>query len=259
MIDFHCHLDLYRYPSLAVEDADKAGIHVLFVTTLPKAWPEAQKMIVGCPNIRVALGLHPEIAHERESELSLFEKYGNQTKYFGEIGLDGSPQLRNFQDVQARVFHTVLRLAAEMGGKILSIHSRRATEQVLDSLASHSDFGVPVLHWFSGSQRQLRRAIEQGCWFSCGPAMLRSAKGKAIAKMIPRERMLTETDGPFAFVESRPLQPADSWSAVESLSNIWDVDLQESVSILLHNLKDLTAKVQLHAPAANVRSEKIFG
>lgn len=245
MIDFHCHLDLYRYPTLAVEDADEAGIYVLFVTTTPKAWPSAQAMVNDCHRIRVALGLHPQLAHERISELPLFEKFGKQTKYFGEIGLDGSPQFKKFQKKQVEVFESVLQIASKMGGKVLSIHSRMAAKQVLESLADHPDSGVPILHWFSGSRAQLRQAIEQDCWFSCGPAMLRFAKGKAIAKEIPQDRMLTETDGPFAFIGSRPLQPNDSWLAVETLCEIWEKERKDVVAILRNNLKVLTSKVNL--------------
>ena len=244
MIDFHCHLDLYRHPALAVEDADEAGVYVLFVTTTPKAWPGAQVLVRGRRRIRVALGLHPQLSGERSSELPLFEKYGTQTKYFGEIGLDGSPQLREFQKEQVKVFRTALTAASNMGGRILSIHSRRATEEVLNTLVAYPSAGIPILHWFSGSKGQLKRAIDQGCWFSCGPAMLRFAKGKEIAKAIPRERMLTETDGPFAFLGSRPLQPADSWMAVDALCEIWEADRNEVVRVLRGNLKRVSAMAQ---------------
>ena len=245
MIDFHCHLDLYPYPELAVEDADKAGIYVLFVTTTPKAWPKAKVMVKGRRRIRVGLGLHPEVAHEREKELQLFEKFGTQTKYFGEIGLDGSPKYKEYEEVQTRVFRTALDVAGKLGGKILSIHSRRAAQKVLDVLAQYPDAGIPVLHWFSGSKRELTQAIEQNCWFSCGPAMLGSEKGRAIAGEVPPERMLTETDGPFASVGSRPLQPADSWMAVKELSKIWGVGEKEVGQRLLRNLGDLTGRVKL--------------
>lgn len=244
MIDFHCHLDLYREPQLAVEDADTAGIYVLSVTTTPKAWIGTRALSAGRRRIRTALGLHPELAGERISELALFEYFANQTSYFGEIGLDGSPQLKPFYEAQAKVFDTVLGFAARLGGRILSIHSRRATEEVLDALASHPNAGTPVLHWFSGSQVQLRRAIARGCWFSCGPAMLRMPKGRAIARAVPRKQILTETDGPFAFVGSRPLQPADSWLAVDALSEIWETDREEVVGTLRQNLTNLVAAVR---------------
>ena len=245
VIDFHCHLDLYPYPALAVEDAAEAGVYVLFVTTTPKAWPKATVMVEGHRRIRVGLGLHPEVAHEREKELPLFEKFGTQTKYFGEIGLDGSPRYKKYQEVQIRAFGTALEVASKLGGRILSIHSRRAAQKVLDVLAQYPDSGIPVLHWFSGSKRELAQAIDQDCWFSCGPAMLGSEKGRVIAREIPRERMLTETDGPFASVGSRPLQPADSWMAVRELSKIWGVGGEEVGRRLRRNLGDLTGRVKL--------------
>lgn len=241
MIDFHCHLDLYRDPALAAEDADRAGVYVLSVTTTPKAWKKTSELATGKPRIRTALGLHPEVAAERFRELALFEAFAHDTRYFGEIGLDGSPHYKLTQEVQLRVFDTILAIAEKTGGKILSIHSRRAADQVLDSLAAHSTAGTPVLHWFSGTPTQLKRAIDQGCWFSCGPAMFRSASGRSIIKSIPRNRILTETDGPFAFEGSRPLQPADVWRAVEGLTEIWNEPSDVVLRTLHSNLRELSS------------------
>lgn len=243
MIDFHCHLDLYNDPKLAVEDADASGVYVLSVTTTPKAWRGTSALVVGRRRIRTALGLHPELAHDRIGELALFEHLGTKTRYFGEIGLDGSPQLREFQSAQEKVFNTILGFADSLGGRILSIHSRRAVDAVIEALEKHPNSGPAILHWFTGSQTQLKRAIDLGCWFSCGPAMLRTTKGRALATSIPKTRMLTETDGPFAKTGSRPLQPADSWQAVEMLGDIWQIDHDEVVRILRNNLKTLTEVV----------------
>ena len=74
----------------------------------------------------------------------------------------------------------------------------RASGAVLDRLQAYRDAGIPVLHWFSGPRRDLECAIELGCWFSVGPAMLRSRTGRALAALMPRDRVLTESDGPFA-------------------------------------------------------------
>ena len=239
MIDFHCHLDLYRFPEIAVEEADKSGVYVLCVTTTPKAWTKTSQLCVNRPRIRTALGLHPELAHERQSELPLFEHFAGDTKYFGEIGLDGTPQWRNMQEAQLKVFCSILRIASNLGGRVLSIHSRRAVDEVLETLRRQPSAGTPVLHWFSGSQAQLRRAVDQGCWFSCGPAMLRSRNGKALARKLPRDRVLTETDGPFALVGSRPLQPKDSWWAVSMLADIWEVPIEDVEAILRANLRSM--------------------
>ena len=81
------------------------------------------------------------------------------------------------------------------------------------------DAGIPVLHWFSGTQRQLKRAIDQGCWFSVGNQMCSSAKGKEIVKAIPVDRLITETDGPFCQVRGKPIDPGDVGGALGLLSD----------------------------------------
>lgn len=243
MIDFHCHLDLYRDPELAAEDAHKAGVYVLSVTTTPKAWRKTKALAKGKPRIRTALGLHPELAGDRIGELALFEALATETRYFGEIGLDGSPQYKSTQELQLRAFDFILRTASTLGGKILSIHSRRAAGDVLDSLARIPSSGTPVLHWFSGSSKELQRAIRQGCWFSVGPAMLRTTNGRTIAQALPRDRVLTETDGPFAMDRSRPLQPVDAWMAVEELGRVWNLDSAAMRYQLRENLRVLSASI----------------
>lgn len=251
MIDFHCHLDLYPDPELAAEDAHVAGIYVLSVTTTPKAWRRTSALARGRPRIRTALGIHPEIAHLRLAELALFEALAPEARYFGELGLDGSPHYAAFAADQIKVFEFALAVAARLGGKVITIHSRRAADQVIDCLRRHPSAGVPILHWFSGTAGQLRRAIDLGCWFSVGPAMLRSASGRAIAASLPRDRVLTETDGPFARDRSLPLQPADSWKAVDGLASVWRVPRSDVVHRLRENLRNLG--VTTGAEAGNAR------
>src|SRR5438552_1595155 len=94
MIDFHCHLDLYSQPRDVVEECIVRGAYVLAVTTTPSAWEGTSALVAGASRIRVALGLHPELAQERKVELPLFDKLLSRTKYVGEIGLDGSPELK---------------------------------------------------------------------------------------------------------------------------------------------------------------------
>jgi len=241
LIDFHCHLDLYKDPELAAEDAHRAGIYVLSVTTTPKAWRKTSALAKGRPRIRTALGIHPEVAHQRLSELPLFEALAPETRYIGEVGLDGSPAYRSFAEQQLQAFEFALSTAAKLGGKIITIHSRRAADEVLTVLRRHPDAGVPILHWFTGTKGQLERAIAQDCWFSVGPAMLRSAKGKEIAKIIPKDRVLTETDGPFTMDKSRPLQPADAWRAVEGLAGLWEKPVAEAADQLRRNLRALAS------------------
>lgn len=239
MIDFHCHLDLFPDPEGVAKRCERDGIYVLSVTTTPKAWQGTKKLERG--RIRTALGLHPQIAHQRKSELTIFDHLLGETRYVGEIGLDGAPEFKTYWDEQLHVFRHILAACEKAGGKIMSIHSRRASRAVLDELDAHSGAGVPVLHWFSGSNRDLDRAIANGCWFSIGPAMMQSAKGRALALQMPRDHVLTESDGPFAQLSDRALLPWDSELAARELAAVWQMTERETTSQLNGNLRRLVS------------------
>jgi TatD DNase family protein len=253
VIDFHCHLDLYPEPDKIAATAEAAGIYVLSVTTTPKAWRKTSALAKGRRHIRTALGLHPELAHERSNELPLFEALITETRYVGEVGLDGSPDHRAHADAQMRVFDRILATAKEHGGRILTIHSRRAVDEVLAALNRHEMAQSAVLHWFSGTQRQLSDAIALDCWFSVGPAMFRSEKGRRLVGLMPRDRVLTETDGPFARDVKGPLEPADVRTAVDELGKLWSIDYDAALLRLKSNLKSLLALVPDQTNMASVR------
>jgi TatD DNase family protein len=244
VIDFHAHLDLYPDPIATIRECVDRNLFVLSVTTTPSAWSGTAALSKNAARIRTAIGLHPQIAQERQRELPLFEELLPRTRYVGEIGLDGGPEFKSTWDVQRRVFDEILRMCGAAGGRIMTIHSRRAATPVLDSLAARSEAGLAVLHWFSGSRRELQRAIDQGCWFSVGPAMLAGEKGRAMTAIMPPERILTESDGPFAQIDGRPLFPWDTNTAESTLANIWGISVEESRHQLMENLRRLTT----HAP-----------
>ncbi len=191
------------------------------------------------PRIRTALGLHPQIAHERKGELPLFEQLLPEVRYVGEIGLDGGPEYKRHWQDQVLVFARILELCARAGGRVLTIHSRRATLPVLDALEAHPGAGTPILHWFSGTHRELARAVDLNCWFSVGPAMLASEKGRALAAKMPRDRVLTETDGPFAQLEGRAAFPWDAERAVALLADVWTEPVAAIREKLAANLRCL--------------------
>jgi TatD DNase family protein len=241
VIDFHCHLDLYPNPRQVVQGCVSRELYVLSVTTTPSAWPGTTSLTRGSSRIRTALGLHPQLAHHRRSELPLFERYLAQTRYVGEVGLDATPDCKPYWSDQVAVFTYILSACQQAGGRILSIHSRRAAHAVLDLLEAHSGAGIPVLHWFSGTQRELARAVSLGCWFSLGPGTLGSEKGRALARRIPRDRILTESDGPFVQVDGRAALPWDLDRAVATLAETWGSSIPDVRAQLHQNLKQLIA------------------
>jgi TatD DNase family protein len=243
LIDFHCHLDLFDNPEQLAERCEEAHVYVLSVTTTPKAWRKTVMLGRNRRFIRTALGLHPELAHERFRELPLFEALLGETRYVGEIGLDGSPAYREHADIQRKVFERALAASREHGGRIFSVHSRGAAEVVIAALRQHGCAETAVLHWFSGTPKELRAAIAVGCWFSVGPAMLRSENGRNLVARMPRDRVLTETDGPFAKRGRHPLMPFDVSRAIAELARLWSVAEHDVDGQLNSNLKELVSRV----------------
>lgn len=243
MIDFHVHMDLFPDPYAVARECSVQGIYILSVTTTPSAWKGTSALAMQGSLIYTALGLHPQIAHQRKSELSLFDTYLPDVLYVGEIGLDAAPEFKMHWADQISVFDHILEACTRAGGRIMSIHSRRATSAVLDRLEAFPNAGVPILHWFSGSKRDLDRAIALKCWFSVGPAMLLATKSRDLVSYMPRERILTETDGPFAQVDKHNAMPWDVNRAVAQLSALWKIPLIDIDQMLNNNLRHLISSL----------------
>lgn len=244
LLDFHCHLDLYREHEAVFQKCHREQIEVLAVTTTPRAWKKNLELAAGASNVRVALGLHPQLVAEGMDELLLFQKLLSETKYVGEVGLDASPKFYRSFDWQKQVFEGVLRACSEQGGKILSVHSVRCAGQVIKMLEAFlpNDRGTAVFHWFTGSASEARRAVELGCYFSINSEMLKSEARRAFVASLPRERILTETDGPFTMTAGRPSLPFDVEDTVKSLAMAMGTTVEALKSLLILNLRRLEGK-----------------
>jgi TatD DNase family protein len=241
-MDFHAHLDLYPDPLAVAKECTARKMYILSVTTTPSAWRGTSALAPNGSRIRTALGLHPQIAHQRIIELRLFDEYLPEAKYVGEIGLDGAPEFKRHWKDQMIVFDHILDACGRAGGRVMSIHSRRASTAVLDRLEAFPNAGTPILHWFSGSKRDLDRALALGCWFSVGPAMLLAEKSRGLVRQIPHDRILTETDGPFAQIEGRSAMPWDVQQATNELALLWDVPKAQAELMLNSNLHVLVSR-----------------
>lgn len=201
-VDAHCHIDLHSDPKAIVASAVSDELKVVAVTTTPAAFKISSTFSNAERSVYPALGMHPEVVGSRPNDVTLFSNYLEGVKWVGEIGLDGSRRFRGFWEQQVSVFNEILAACASAGGKLMSIHSRSASSEVLGSLAEHPEAGTPVLHWFSGTLKEVSIAIELGAFFSVNEQMLQSKSGQAIVGRIPLGRLLTETDSPFACVSS---------------------------------------------------------
>ncbi|GLX83050.1 Qat anti-phage system TatD family nuclease QatD [Thalassotalea eurytherma] len=208
---------------------------------MPSAFEGTVQLTSGIKHCKTALGLHPQLAHLRKNELALFDRLVDRTRYIGEIGLDSSKGYREHFDDQLEVFTHILKNCEMFDDKILTIHSLNATGEVLEQLRLHPKAGVPILHWFLGTKKQVQEAVDLGCFFSIGPAMLNSARAKKVISWIPQDRVLLETDGPFAKVAGNILFPSSVGTVTEYLAEIWYKNKASVIEQLSVNLKCLTS------------------
>ncbi|TXI83942.1 MAG: hydrolase TatD [Cupriavidus sp.] len=242
MIDFHCHLDLYPNGLALAREVNGRNALTFVVTTSPRAYYATSRVFSGLKNIKVGLGLHPEVAEAKAGELDALVGGIAGAPFVGEIGMDGTPRFRRTLPLQERIFQAAINECSVRGGRVLSVHSRGAERRVLELLAAQRDAGIPVMHWFSGGIADLQTAIRIGCWFSVGPAMLAGVKGKALLARMPFDRVLPETDGPFAMVSGKPLMPWDAWSICATVAEVWQQPLDEVQEQLMLNLQHLVAE-----------------
>jgi TatD DNase family protein len=241
LVDFHCHLDLYPDPVLAIADADAAGVYTLTVTTTPRAWPHNLALTKHTRRVRAALGLHPQLVSDHAGEITIWENYLSETRYVGEVGLDGGPEYFGSLPLQTQIFERILKRCAKAGNKILTIHSVRTAKLTLDMIEEHlpAEVGRVVLHWFTGSRSEARRAVDLGCYFSINAEMLRRETGRELVSALPSERLLTETDGPFTQITGRPTSPSDVTTTVKDLAIVRSLEPEQMASAISENLKRL--------------------
>lgn len=240
-VDFHCHLDLYPDHETAIARAETARIYTLSVTTTPKAWLCNHELTRSSHYVRAALGLHPQLVVERAAELPLWENFLSEARYIGEVGLDASPQFYGSFDAQVRVFRRILECCADAGDKILSVHSVRSAPTVLDMVERFcpKDRAIIVLHWFTGSRSDARRATALGCYFSINKEMTRSERGRTLIAELPIDRIVTETDGPFTEIHGRPTEPADVQYAIGEVASVHKASVDSIAEAILTNLRTL--------------------
>lgn len=243
-MDFHCHLDLYPNAKEVYLEAARRNEFTWLVTTSPKAFVATSRVLASSPKVLITPGLHPEIAHERAGELDLLLHQMAGVAAVGEVGLDGSPRYRAGYDIQKNIFRAVLARCVELGGRVLSIHSRQAASDVLAELNRHKGYGTSVLHWFTGTASELRAADEHGSWFSIGPAAFASANGRSIAAKLPRDRVVPESDGPFAKVGGKPVPPWASDETAKLLAQAWSTSHEDAHSALASNSKRLLTLIR---------------
>jgi TatD DNase family protein len=238
-VDMHCHLDLYSNPQNIIQEIEHMGIHVIAMTNAPFVFHAMQPLVSRSNHIHLAIGLHPELIRSYSNLMSGFIKGLGETRFVGEVGLDYSTKDNGEKRKQRKVFEEILVECGRFGDKVISVHSRRAAADVIDMVGKNYR-GVVVLHWFSGTLKQVELACSNGFYFSVNPAMVLSDSARRLIAAMPPSHVLTETDGPFVEIEGKVMLPCDVSIVVRYLVSQWKKSEEEVTELIYNNYKMIT-------------------
>lgn len=196
-IDGHTHLDHYDEGKLAevLGEIERLGVLTLAVGMDGGSFERQRKIAAGSEWIVPCFGVHPWRAAEYVDKLEEMRPLIDMSPMIGEIGLDFHwVEDKSTYPKQRRVFEFFLGEAAAQK-KLVNLHTKGAEEEVADLLEK---YGVErsLIHWYSGPLDLVARLLKLGCYFTIGVEVAHSPLIQELAKMLPLERVLTETDGP---------------------------------------------------------------
>jgi TatD DNase family protein len=207
LVDSHCHLDRLhgdRFPGGIAEvlaiAAAQGVTHALSVATDLESWPGLARLTEPYPQIALSVGVHPSEDAGRAPTVAELVALGRETRVvaIGETGLDyyygGDSALR-----QQEWFRIHIAAARELG-KPLIVHTRDARVDTMRILKEAGAAAVGgVLHCFTEDWEMAEQALELGFHISfSGIVTFKNAQQiQEVARRLPAERMLVETDSPY--------------------------------------------------------------
>lgn len=200
LADTHAHLDAAEFDGDRADVVARAGAagvgRILAVGTDLASSRAAVALAAELEPVYAGVGVHPTEVHRWHSEAEAVRALLSSPKVVavGEIGLD-FVRARAGREEQLAAFRTQLEWAAERGLPV-SVHNRGADEDVLGSLDEEAPSAV--LHCFSGSEEFAHHALTKGCFLSLAGNVTfpRAEALRAVAALIPRDRLLIESDAP---------------------------------------------------------------
>lgn len=195
-------LDCHAHVSPEVTDKEIERLRNAVVFSVTRSLKEAERVVGRTDSHLVwGCGTHPGLSsaiqgYDPDKFSSLVSKFA----LVGEVGLD---RKAGHLDKQSDVLRSILRIVKDEP-VLVTIHSAGCVEQTLEIIAEQPHPGL-ILHWFKGSRGQIKEATALGCYFSVNAAMSAEALDS-----IPIERMLPETDYPFAKRAGGGVLPGDT-------------------------------------------------
>jgi len=257
LIDSHCHLN---YPGLVEDEAGvvararAAGVVAMIsISTREREWDAVIAGAQRYPDVFATVGIHPHEADDyalTDTARLVAAAAHPKVVGIGETGLDYFYD-RASRERQRASFRAHIAASRETGLPLI-VHTRDAEDDTIDILADEVGKGAfpMVIHCFTGSRRLADACIELGAYISLsGIVTFRNAgELREIARSIPEERILVETDSPFlAPVPKRGklCEPAYVVHTASFLAALRDVDNEEINRTTYRNTLTLFSKMNL--------------
>jgi TatD DNase family protein len=237
-IDVHAHLDKYDDSEIAkaITEIEQHRILTVSVSMEPVAYTKGKAIEKRTRWVVSTFGVHPWNAPAFHTNLEALQPLIDDSPMVGEIGLDyffvSEPENHA---LQRDVFQHFVKKGISQK-KILNIHSKGAEADV-DRILGDLGASRVIVHWYSGSLEQLRSLAEKGVYFTVGVEVLFSAQIRQIAKAVPSDRLLAETDNPGGYqaLTGNPGMPTIIGSVIQTLSELRGWSIEETKNVVRRN------------------------
>ncbi|MEW5786714.1 MAG: TatD family hydrolase [Pseudomonadota bacterium] len=245
-IDSHCHIDFPDFSEgvapLLARMAQAEVSHALCVAVNLENLPRVLALAAAHDNLFASVGVHPDHDEGREPGVADLLELASRPKVvaIGETGLDYYRMKREEVDWQRTRFRTHIR-AARQARMPLIIHTRNAAEDTLAIMAEEEAAQAGgVMHCFTESWEVAQAAMDMGFYISfSGIVSFKSATDlKEVARRVPLERMLIETDAPYLAPvphRGRRNEPAFVRHVAEEIASLRGIPLEEVARITTEN------------------------
>ena len=237
LIDSHCHLDFdglsNRLPEvLAAMEANDVGGCMTIGVTLEEA-PQVLAIAAAYEQVFASVGVHPEYADHQEPDVETLCALAQHPKVLaiGETGLDYHWH-KDRPEWQRERFRVHIR-AAKQVRKPLVIHTREAAEDTLAILKEEGAEAVGgILHCFTESLAVAEAAMALGFYISISGivSFKKAEQVHEVARSVPLERLLVETDSPYLApvpYRGKPNEPAYVPHVAEAIANLRQISYAE--------------------------------
>lgn len=248
LFDTHAHVTDERFQydrDEMLEQCFAAGVEYIVCPAVDRKTSEQSVAISKeYDQIYAAVGVHPHEAKDvTEEDYALFKKWALEEEKvvaIGEIGLDYYYDFSD-REVQKEAFIRQIHLAREVDLPII-IHDRDAHGDTMDILRREGKGVRGIFHCYSGSYEMAKEAMKMGFYISFSGTVVfkNSTKLKEVARQIPLDRILIETDSPYLTpppFRGRRNQPSYTQYVAEEIARLKEMDAEELAKIALNNAK----------------------